>query len=163
MSETGKAPLYRRPTWVRRAVVNPIARRVVLRGRGGTGEQNLMRLLRVAGRVSGRPHDVPVRVAMREGERYVVSLLGETEWARNLRAAGSAVLVHGDEAVTVTAQELSPEQGADFLRWYCTVPDHALSVRAGLRLDRRRPDPEALLRAARDHPVFRLVPGGAPL
>ena len=54
--------------------------------------------------------------------------------------------------------ELGPDERVDFLRWYCSVPAHRLSVRAGLRLSPRRPAPEELVRAAREHPVFRLMP-----
>jgi deazaflavin-dependent oxidoreductase (nitroreductase family) len=160
MGCTTRTPAYRRPTWVRRALVNPVARFLVLRGLTGRAEQNLMRVLRVAGRRTGRPHDVPIRVAVKDGQHYVVSLLGETEWARNLRAAGTATVLDGPRATTVRAEELTPRESAAFLRWYVTIPEHGLSVRAGLRINPRRPDPEGLRRAAEGHPVFRLVPVG---
>jgi len=150
---------YRRPTWVRRALVNPVARSLLLRGRaGGSGEQNLLRVLRVPGRSSGRLYDVPLRIAVRDGRQYVVSLTGQTEWARNLRAAAGGRLLYGDRSDPVAAVELGPDEKVDFLRWYCTVPAHRLSVRAGLRLNPRSPAPEELARAARQHPVFRLMP-----
>ena len=148
---------YRRPTWVRRAVVNPVARFLVVRGLAGGGQQNLMRVLRVAGRRTGRLYDVPIRVAIRRGRRYVVSLLGDAEWARNLRAAGEAGLVDGPHVERVLSVELGLDERTDFLRWYVTVPAHSLSARAGLKVDPRRPTPDALGRAARDHPVFRLT------
>ena len=121
-----------------------------------------MRVLRVRGRRSGREFDVPIRVAVRDGERYVVSLLGQTEWARNLRAAGTAQLVAGTAVETVTAHELSTVDKREFLAWYCGVPAHGLSVRAGLKLDPADPAPDDLARAARQHPVFRLVSSPAP-
>lgn len=147
---------YRPPTWIRRRLVNPLLRFLVLRGCFDRGEQNLMRVLRVRGRRSGREFDVPVRVAVRDGQRYVVSLLGETEWARNLRAAGTAELILGTTVEPVAAHELSTVDKAGFLAWYCEVPAHGLSVRAGLKLDPPNPTPEALSRAAHRHPVFRL-------
>ena len=149
-------PIYRRPTWIRRRLVNPLFRYLVLRGRLGQGEQNLMCVLRVRGRRSGREVDVPVRVAVRRGERYVVSLLGQTEWARNLRTAGTAQLIHGTTIEAVTAHELSTADKQEFLAWYCTVPAHKLSVRAGLKLNPANPQRDALARAAQQHPMFRL-------
>jgi deazaflavin-dependent oxidoreductase (nitroreductase family) len=153
--------VYRRPTWIRRRLVNPLFRYLVLRGRLGQGEQNLMRVLRVRGRRSGRELDVPVRVAVRHGQRYIVSLLGQTEWARNLRAAGTAQLILGAAVETVTAHELSRVDKQAFLAWYCQVPAHRLSVRTGLNLDPANPAPDDLARAARQHPVFRLDPAAA--
>ena len=58
--------------------------------------------LEVRGRRSGRLIAVPVVIADYEGERYLVSMLGEqANWVRNVRAAGGrAVLRHGQrEAV----------------------------------------------------------------
>jgi len=52
---------------------------------------------------------------------------------------------------------VGPAEKADFQRWYCTVPPHRLSARAGLRLNPRRPAPEELVRAGREHPLLRLV------
>ena len=53
--------------------------------------------LEVAGRRSGVVRSIPVAVAHYEGERYLVSMLGErSEWVRNVRAAGGrATLRHG--------------------------------------------------------------------
>lgn len=153
-----RSSTYSRPTWVRRAVVNPVARTLVLRGLTGRADQNLMRVLRVAGRRTGRLHDVPVRVAVKDGQHYVVSLLGETEWARNLRAADTATVLDGPRVETVRGEELTAQETEAFLRWYVTIPEHGLSVRAGLRINPRRPDPEGLRRAAEQHPVFQLVP-----
>jgi deazaflavin-dependent oxidoreductase (nitroreductase family) len=158
VSCTTRTSPYRRPTWVRRALVNPVARFLVLRGLTGRADQNLMRVLRVAGRRTGRPHEVPLRVAVKDGQHYVVSLPGETEWARNLRAADTATVLDGPRSETVRGEELTAQETEAFLRWYVTIPEHGLSVRAGLRLNPRRPDPEGLRRAVEQHPVFRLVP-----
>jgi hypothetical protein len=60
--------------------------------------------LEVRGRRSGRTISFPVVIADHDGERYLVSMLGEnTSWVRNVRAAGGqAVLRHGRrEAVTL--------------------------------------------------------------
>ena len=163
MTESAPPVGYRRPTWVRQALVNPVARFLVLRGlAGGRDTQNRMAVLRVPGRKSGRLYDVPVRIAVRDGARYVVSLTGETEWARNLRAAAGGSLVGRDRTEAVTATELGADEKLHFLRWYCTVRAHRLSARAGLRVDPRRPSADDLARAVREHPVFRLVTAETP-
>ena len=54
----------------------------------GVGPDYLV-TLDVPGRRSGRTIAVPLVVADADGERYVVSMLGEdTNWVRNVRAAG---------------------------------------------------------------------------
>ncbi len=53
--------------------------------------------LDVVGRRSGRVLSLPVVMAVVDGERYIVSMLGEeVDWVRNVRAAGGDVtLRHG--------------------------------------------------------------------
>ncbi|HEY5988170.1 MAG TPA: nitroreductase/quinone reductase family protein [Streptosporangiaceae bacterium] len=160
-SETGAT--YRRPSWVRVRLVNPLFRFLVLRaGLGRRGEQNLMRVLRVRGRRSGREHEVPVRIAAWNGNRYVVSLLGEAEWARNLRAAGTAQLLVGTSIEPVTAREIRAKEKQAFLLWYCQHPAHRLSARAGLKVDPANLTQADIDRVDREHPIFRLDPAAAP-
>ena len=154
---------YRRPTWVRIRLVNPLLRVLVLRaGLGHRGDQNLMRVVRVRGRRSGRLYEVPVRIAAWKGQRYIVSLQGESQWARNLRAAGTAQLLVGTSVEPVVAREIQAEEKAAFLAWYCQQPDHRLSVRYGLKADTANLTAAEADRLARQHPVFRLEPAGTP-
>jgi len=156
------AAMYRRPTWIRLRLVNPVLRALVLRaGLGRRGEQNLMRVLRVRGRRSGRQHDTPIRIAAWNGGRYIVSLLGEAQWVRNLRAAGTAELLVTTTVEPVLAHEIDAEEKLAFLRWYCRQPDHRLSVRAGLKVDPAKLTPADIDRLAQEHPVFRLDPTAA--
>jgi hypothetical protein len=62
----------------------------------GVGPDYLV-TLEVPGRRSGRIVCLPLVVAVVDGERYLVSMLGEeTNWVRNVKAAGGDVaLVHG--------------------------------------------------------------------
>ena len=155
--------LYRRPTWVRVRLVNPLLRAMVLRaGLGRRGEQNVMRVLRVRGRRSGREYEVPLRIAIWEGKRYVVSLQGEAEWARNLRAAGTAQLLVGTNVEPIVGHEIRGEEKVAFLHWYCRQPAHRLSVRAGLKVNPANPTPADIDWLVRQHPIFRLDPAGAP-
>jgi deazaflavin-dependent oxidoreductase (nitroreductase family) len=153
---------YQPPTWVRVRLVNPLLRALVLRaGLGRRGDQNLMRVLRVRGRRSGRLYEVPVRIATWKGQRYIVSLLGESQWARNLRAAGAAQLLLGRQVEPVVAREIHAEDKAAFLTWYCQQPEHRLSVRYGLRADPANLTPAEVDRLARQYPVLRLEPAAA--
>src|SRR5262249_17337580 len=49
--------------------------------------------LEVLGRRSGRLRSAAVVVVDHQGERFIVSLGGESEWVRNVRAAGGKVIL----------------------------------------------------------------------
>ena len=51
--------------------------------------------LEVKGRRTGRPHTVALVIAGYEGEHYLVSMLGECEWVKNVRASGEAHIIGG--------------------------------------------------------------------
>jgi hypothetical protein len=79
---------------------------------------NYLVTLDVVGRRSGRVQSLPLVMAVAEGERYLVSMLGEeVAWVRNVRAAGGNVtLRHGRrEEVRV---EVAPERRAPVLKAY---------------------------------------------
>jgi F420H(2)-dependent quinone reductase len=99
--------LYRR--WL-----NPVMRFMVRMGSGGRGVDHL-RVLRVRGRTSGRLYEVPVRVAVLDDHRYVMTMLGDAQWARNLRAAGHGQLVLGRSVEGIAAHELTGPEKAAFL------------------------------------------------
>lgn len=44
--------------------------------------------LQVRGRVSGKPRRIPVLRTHHDGDDYLVALAGESQWVRNVRAAG---------------------------------------------------------------------------
>lgn len=48
--------------------------------------------LEVRGRRSGRPRPTPILRTRWQGEDYLVALAGESEWVRNVRAAGGAAM-----------------------------------------------------------------------
>ncbi|MEU6148203.1 nitroreductase/quinone reductase family protein [Streptomyces sp. NPDC047081] len=111
--------------------------------------------LEVSGRRTGRRLSLPVVVADHEGERYLVSMLGEdVNWVRNVRAAGGrAVLRHG-RRVAVRLEEVEVGSRAPVLRRYLAL---APGARPHLRLDRRAPL-EEFERIADRVPVFRILP-----
>jgi F420H(2)-dependent quinone reductase len=100
-------------------VMNPIMVFRVLRLRAGGRGVNLLRVLRVRGRKTGRVYEIPVRVAVVDQDRYMMAMLGDTQWARNLRVAGHAQLVLGREAEDVRVREIHGEEKLAFLTW-CT-------------------------------------------
>lgn len=80
---------------------------------------NYMVTLEVVGRQSGKLIGFPLAMALVNGERYLVSMLGEdVNWVRNVRAAdGRARLVHG-RSEQVTLRDVEVSQRAPILKEY---------------------------------------------
>jgi deazaflavin-dependent oxidoreductase (nitroreductase family) len=139
------------------SIVNPILHFFVLRfGLGTNGDQDFLRILRVRGRKSGHTYELPVRIAILDGQRYLMSMLGETQWVHNLRVAGSAQLLAGKTVEQVRVDEIESKEKAAFLAWYCQHPQYKQRARYGLRADTEHLTPEEIDRLARLYPVFRL-------
>jgi deazaflavin-dependent oxidoreductase (nitroreductase family) len=110
--------------------------------------------LEVPGRRTGRTISFPVVVADLEGERYLVSMLGEqANWVRNVRAAdGHAVLRRGRRE-PIQLEEVEPGQRASILRRYLAL---APGARPHIPVDRHAPV-AAFEHVAAAYPVFRIV------
>lgn len=91
---------------------NPLARRML--GVGMPMGPNA--LITITGRKSGVSRTTPVAVIEINGRRWVVGTFGETNWVRNLRAAGEATLTVGKRKESVKAIELSRLEGQAFFR-----------------------------------------------
>ena len=126
---------YMRPPFFVRRIFNPIAMRL---GISGT------RALAVRGRRSGAVHRVPVIPVDHGGARYLVSPRGETDWARNLRAAGEGELQSRRGVLAFRATELPVAERPPVIAAY-----RAVAGRAVKSFFDAMPDPA-------DHPVFRL-------
>src|SRR6201987_6563895 len=99
-----------RPGWSAR-IANRLGALSFAAGFGPSGAATL----EVRGHKSGRMISFPVVVADYLGERYLVAMLGQkTNWARNLRADGHAVLRRGRPAGVSLAGELSHHRAADW-------------------------------------------------
>jgi deazaflavin-dependent oxidoreductase (nitroreductase family) len=111
--------------------------------------------LEVTGRHTGRRVSLPLAVADYEGERYLVSMLGEdTNWVRNVRAAGGrAVLRRGRRRDAVHLDEVDVGARAPILQRYL---DRAPGARPHIPVSRNAPLVE-FDRIAAQYPVFRLV------
>ncbi len=106
------------------------------------------------GRKSGRVISFPVVITEYDGNRYLVSMLGQdVNWVRNVRAAdGSAVLRHGRrEAVRLI--EMPDDEKPAILRRYMDV---APGAHPHVPVDRRAPQ-QAFEQVAPRIPVFRIT------
>ena len=124
---------YLKPPAFTRRVANPLAMKLNARG-GAT--------LTVVGRRTGQLRKVPVIPVELDGNRYLVSPYGESEWVRNLRAAGEGELSRKGRAETFHAVEVPVDQRGPVISRYREVAGRVLGP-----CFTKLPD-------ARDHPVF---------
>jgi len=136
-------------------IFNPLASRLLRLGR-------LMgpnALLTVRGRKSGELRTTPVALVEVKGKRWVIGTFGDTNWVRNLRAAGEAVISVGRRRLQVQALELTQEQATQFFTEVLgPYVGQGLLKRLVLRIlggDDIVTDPVA---AAAKRPVFELTP-----
>lgn len=110
--------------------------------------------IEVAGRRTGRPLIVPLIAADLDGERYLVSMLGERAgWVANVRAAGGQAAVRrAGRRTPIQLEEVPPERRAPIIRRHLAV---APAARSFIAVDRRAPL-AAFEDVAREVPVFRL-------
>lgn len=119
----------------------------------GVGPDHLVSL-EVRGRRSGRQVSVPLVAADVEGERYLVSMLGnDVHWVRNVRAAGGRAAIRHGKRANVQLEELPPEQRAPVLRAYLR---RAPNARDHFPVDPDAPT-EAFAAIVHRHPVFRVT------
>jgi hypothetical protein len=134
MRAVAKMP-YLRPPWLQRHLEPLLMTRL-------PGQSSL----RVQGRTSGRIRTIPVRPVEVGASRYLVALLGDTNWARNLRTSGTAELVEQGTAQRVRAVEVAGAERAAAVAQYLATSTYGPTIRL---LTRQLSDPD-------DHPVFRI-------
>ena len=147
---------YQRPGWFTKHVFNPIVALITRSGISVMGS----RVLEVRGRKTGEPRRTPVNLLVYEGERYLVSPRGQTQWVRNLRVSGDGRLWLGRRSEPFAATELPDDAKPPLLRAYLKRWKAEVGVFfAGVGPDS---SDDELRRIAPDHPVFRLgaAPGG---
>jgi hypothetical protein len=72
--------------------------------------------LEVTGRKSGRTFSLPVVIAVVDGERYLVSMLGDNvQWVQNARAAGGRAVLRSGGREQVQLVEIPADQRAPIL------------------------------------------------
>jgi F420H(2)-dependent quinone reductase len=141
---------YDRPNMVARAF-NELIRGLAELGIGLGGTT----ALRVRGRKTGKRRGVVINLLTVEGDDYVVSPRGNTQWARNARAAGAVELGprwRTDQVpITEVADDAKPALLKRYLdRWHWQVKGHF----AGLT---PQSSEQQLHAAAPLIPVFRVV------
>ena len=108
--------LYRgqRPNWIAR-IVNRASAAAASSGIAS----NYLVTLEVTGRKSGRIFSLPLVMAIVDGQRYLVSMLGDNvQWVHNVRTTGGkAVLRHGRRE-EIRLEEVPAGQRAPILKAY---------------------------------------------
>src|SRR5205809_4666860 len=143
--------LYRgdRPNWLAR-----IANRATAILASSGVAHNYLETLEVTGRKSGRTFSLPVVIAVVEGQRYLVSMLGNNvNWVQNVRAAGGRAVLRSGGREEVQLEEVPADQRAPILRAYLqrapgARPHVAVNKDAAL---------EEFQRVGAAFPVFRLA------
>lgn len=117
---------------------------------------NYLVTLEVVGRQSGKTISFPLAMTVLNGERYLVSMLGEgTNWVRNVRAAdGRATLRHGRRE-PVLLQEVDDSRKAPILKAFL---QHAPGARPHILVDKDAPLTE-FEKITAQYPVFKVNPG----
>lgn len=108
--------MYRgqRPNWLARAL-NRVS--TVLHSAGIA--PNLLVTLEVIGRKSGRIVSLPLVMVVVDGQRYLVSMLGEdAQWIRNVRAAGGRAVIQSGGREQIQLEEVLPGGRAPILKAY---------------------------------------------
>ena len=110
--------------------------------------------LEVTGRKSGRTVSLPVVVAVVDGERYLVSMLGENvHWVQNVRAAGGRAVLRSGGREEVHLEEVPADQRAPILKAYL---QRAPGARPHLPVNKDAPLAD-FEKVAADFPVFRVA------
>jgi len=142
--------LYRgyRPNWIARAVNGAWAAVVSL----GLAS-DLYVTLETTGRKSGRTISMPLVPADVDGQRYLVSMLGDdVNWVRNVRAAGGKAVIRSGVRRVVLLQEIPADQRAPILKAYV---QRARGGRPHIPVNKDAPLTE-FQRVAAAFPVFRI-------
>ena len=116
---------------------------------------NYLVALEVVGRRSGRAISLPMVMAIVDGQRYLVSMLGENvDWVRNVRAAGGRAALRHGRREEVRLEEVPVEMRAPVLKAYLR---RAPGARPHVPVHKDAPLSE-FERIAAQIPVFRVVP-----
>ena len=142
---------YQRPGWFTKNVMNKAVAVLTRLGLSVWGSREL----RVRGRSSGEWRSTPVNLLTFDGNRYLVSPRGQTQWVRNMRVAHEGELRLGRKVEPFRAVEVPTEERTDILRAYLKRWKAEVGVFfGGVGADS---SDDELLHVAPDHPVFRIV------
>src|SRR5690606_8170518 len=105
---------YRRPDAAYAALSRRIGTFLTRRGLAPRGAVTLT----VRGRVSGEPRSTPILATAHAGADYLVSLAGESEWVRNVRAAHGQAAIQRRVVRPAVLVELAPARRPEVLAAY---------------------------------------------
>jgi len=126
---------YLKPPAFTRHLANPLAMRLSARG---------VATLTVVGRRTGELRKVPVIPVEVAGSRYLVAPYGESDWVRNLRAAGRGELSRKGQTEIFQAIEIPVDEREIVIARYREVAGSFVGP-----CFTKLPDPK-------DHPVFQV-------
>ena len=112
-------------------------------------------VLEVRGRNSGRTISLPVDPLDLDGRRFLVCARGESQWVRNVRAAGEVVLARAMRRRRYGAREIPPGMRPPILKAY--LDRFAVEVQRFFPIPKGSPA-EAFNDIADRYPVFELLP-----
>ena len=134
MSATG----YIKPPWAARVIGARLARLF---------KPKIVQMLSVRGRRSGEWRTVSVAVLSHNGQEFLLSAYGQTDWSRNLRASGRARLGRRGRTEEITVDEVPADEVPplidEYLRQFGKLPNVAKTF--------------AALPQATDHGAFRIT------
>jgi deazaflavin-dependent oxidoreductase (nitroreductase family) len=142
---------YQKPGWFTRNIFN---RTVAISTRLGISVWG-SRILQVRGRKTGEIRETPVNLLTCDGKTYLVAPRGNTQWVRNLRAAGQGNLRLGRRTRAFGAEELPDDAKPEILRAYLRRWKFEVGVFFG-GVDAHSSEQD-LIRIAPDHPIFRIT------
>ena len=122
---------------------------------------NFLVALEVRGRKSGRTIVMPLVIALVDGQRFLVSMLGDdAQWVRNVRAAGGRAVLKAGRRQDVRLEEVPVNTRARIIKAYL---QRAPGARPHISVSKDAPE-EAFEAIAPATPVFRIVveAAGAP-
>lgn len=118
-----------------------------------------METLEVTGRKSGRTFSLPVVIAVVDGQRYLVSMLGDdVQWVLNVRASGGRAVLRSGGREMVHLEEVPIAERAPILKSYLR---RAPGARPHVPVSKDAPLAE-FEKIAAAFPVFRVVSESQP-
>ena len=138
---------YKQPDWFTAHVMNPLLKGIHRLGISVQGSQTLA----VRGRKSGEMRTNPVNPFELDGQTYLLAPRGNTQWVRNMRAAGQGELRRGRKVRHFHATEVPDSEKLPLMRLY--MDKWSWEVKGFLGIDADAPD-EELERILPDHPAF---------
>lgn len=110
--------------------------------------------LEVVGRKSGKIISFPIVIALHNGERYVVSMLGkDAQWVKNLYAADMKAHIQRNGRTEITLEEIPVNERAPILKTYL---QQAPGARPHMPVDKDAPLTE-FAAVVEEFPAFRIL------